>query len=396
MSWAQIEPGLWSNDSGWLLEFIPGVGPYAYSEELEDEIPNTGLPLQDLFNNPFIPLVTVDPDTGKIPVSLMPPLAITDVYLVNTQGEMLALIAEKGDVAIRSDLPGAPSFILAGNDPTFLGNWKEITVRYISWDHIQNLPTAFPPTAHSHDSQYYTKLEIDLALSGKVSTGLISPLNILQDSNHRFVTDAQIILLNSAGSPDWTSIANKPLTFPPSNHNHDLDYYKKSETDSLLSGKRNIGNISANEVTEDSTHRFITDAERALWNAGGGPVSIPNPLNQDINFAVGKGIKVNNIPPAGFLDDGTPFYRRVFKITIPVSGSKLFSFNHNIPGNIVTNDRVLPATYIRLAGAGAQWRIDTASAFTVTSIEVFDTTCRITLAAAPTADRILRVVIEYI
>ncbi|OLY59328.1 hypothetical protein BV917_15100 [Leptospira santarosai serovar Guaricura] len=78
-------------------------------------------------------------------------------------------------------------------------------------------------------------------------------------------------------SPDWTVIQNKPSVFPPTLHDHDSRYYTKSESDSALLQKRNTSTpIPAVEVVEDTTHRFVTDTERAAWNAvSGGGFSIP-------------------------------------------------------------------------------------------------------------------------
>ena len=61
---------------------------------------------------------------GLIPNAQLPPLAITDTFPVASQAEMLALLAEPGDVAIRTDL--GRSFILRGNDPSVLANWNEL------------------------------------------------------------------------------------------------------------------------------------------------------------------------------------------------------------------------------------------------------------------------------
>lgn len=62
---------------------------------------------------------------GKIPASQIPALAITDTFTVNSQAEMLALPAERGDVAIRLDVTQA--YILAGTDPTSADAWLSIS-----------------------------------------------------------------------------------------------------------------------------------------------------------------------------------------------------------------------------------------------------------------------------
>lgn len=63
-------------------------------------------------------------DDGKIPVSQIPAVALTDTFPVNSEADMLALNAQPGDVAIRNDL--SKSFILMAAPATMLGNWKEI------------------------------------------------------------------------------------------------------------------------------------------------------------------------------------------------------------------------------------------------------------------------------
>lgn len=56
------------------------------------------------------------------------PIAITDTFVVSSEAAMLALTAETGDIAIRSDL--GETFILQVNDPTVLSNWIELLVNH--------------------------------------------------------------------------------------------------------------------------------------------------------------------------------------------------------------------------------------------------------------------------
>jgi hypothetical protein len=59
--------------------------------------------------------------TGTIPASALPSLATTEVYPVADEAAMLALSAQRGDLAIRTDLD--ETYILAGDDPSILSNW---------------------------------------------------------------------------------------------------------------------------------------------------------------------------------------------------------------------------------------------------------------------------------
>lgn len=61
---------------------------------------------------------------GKISESLLPKIAITDTHVVADEAEMLALDAQKGDVAIRSDLNR--SFILKAEPASDRTNWLEL------------------------------------------------------------------------------------------------------------------------------------------------------------------------------------------------------------------------------------------------------------------------------
>jgi len=61
---------------------------------------------------------------GKIDPALLPAIALTEVFTVSTQAEMLALTAQPGDVAIRSDVN--KSFILKAAPASTLANWVEL------------------------------------------------------------------------------------------------------------------------------------------------------------------------------------------------------------------------------------------------------------------------------
>lgn len=62
--------------------------------------------------------------SGLIPSSQLPAIAITDTFVVNSQTEMLALIAEVGDIAVRLDL--SKSLILKTSPASVLSNWQEL------------------------------------------------------------------------------------------------------------------------------------------------------------------------------------------------------------------------------------------------------------------------------
>lgn len=61
---------------------------------------------------------------GLLDASLLPAIAITDTFEVGSQAAMLALTAERGDIAIRTDLN--KTFALAAEPASTLANWKEL------------------------------------------------------------------------------------------------------------------------------------------------------------------------------------------------------------------------------------------------------------------------------
>lgn len=61
---------------------------------------------------------------GKVPLAQLPAAAITETFVVGSQAAMLALTAQTGDVAVRTDLN--KSYILQGSDPTVLAGWQEL------------------------------------------------------------------------------------------------------------------------------------------------------------------------------------------------------------------------------------------------------------------------------
>lgn len=68
--------------------------------------------------------VPVLDSNGKLVESIIPAVAITETYVVDSQSAMLALSAQVGDVAIRTDV--SKSFILQSLPATTDANWKEL------------------------------------------------------------------------------------------------------------------------------------------------------------------------------------------------------------------------------------------------------------------------------
>lgn len=62
---------------------------------------------------------------GKIPATLIPSIALSETFTVGSQAAMLALTAQIGDIAIRTDI--SKTFVLGGTgDSTLLSDWIEL------------------------------------------------------------------------------------------------------------------------------------------------------------------------------------------------------------------------------------------------------------------------------
>jgi len=71
-------------------------------------------------------VASLDAD-AKIPTAQLPDLAINETFTVDSEIEMLALTAQRGDVAIRTDEDPDGMYLLTADDPTTLSNWKFVS-----------------------------------------------------------------------------------------------------------------------------------------------------------------------------------------------------------------------------------------------------------------------------
>lgn len=104
---------------------------------------------------------------------------------------------------------------------------------------IDNIPTAFPPSAHTHDDRYYTESETDTLLAGKSDTGhnhdsAYSATGHTHDD--RYYTESEVNTLLS-GKSDTTH--NHDSDYSATGHTHDDRYYTEYEMDTALAGKQN-------------------------------------------------------------------------------------------------------------------------------------------------------------
>ncbi len=122
---------------------------------------------------------------GKIDGSIMPPLAITDVFESSSEAEMLALsTANVGDVCIRSDQNKC--YILKQLPYSTLANWKELKTPANSVLSVNGQTGAITLTT-SHITEgtnlYWTQARFNSAFALKSSTDLADTAHILYDTD---------------------------------------------------------------------------------------------------------------------------------------------------------------------------------------------------------------------
>lgn len=109
------------------------------------------------------------------------------------------------------------------------------------------------------------------------NTGITLDYLMTQLSKKANVSHAHDEYLPLSYAPSWNSITGKPAVFSPSSHSHD-DKVDKVSGKSLVSDTEitrlaNVTNYThplthaASMISEDSTHKFVTDSQIATWNS---------------------------------------------------------------------------------------------------------------------------------
>lgn len=121
---------------------------------------------------------------GKIDEAVIPSLAITDVFEADSQAAMLALGAQKGDVAVRSDVNR--SFILKQAPASTAENWVELrtpTDAVLSVNGKTGAVTLTTTDVAEGSNQYWTEARFDTAFAAKSSAGLTDGATIVHSTD---------------------------------------------------------------------------------------------------------------------------------------------------------------------------------------------------------------------
>ena len=140
-------------------------------------------------------LATLGPDE-KIPASQIPAVAIAQSFVVNSEAQMLALDADPGDIAVRTDI--TQTFILQASPASTLANWIQLLTPGDDAIHIVNGQYGFSVDLYTSDipentNLYYTDTRADdrINLQKGAANGLatLDASSLLPAAQHGSYTD---------------------------------------------------------------------------------------------------------------------------------------------------------------------------------------------------------------
>lgn len=143
---------------------------------------------------------------SHIPTIHLPPLAINEVSVVANQAAMLALSAQRGDMAIRTDT--GQTFVLSTDVPSVLANWKEVLAAG-QVTQVNGQTGVVSITLASLGGVATTRQVI--AGNGLTGGGALSgdvTLNLVGDSNLNVAADQVSVL----SAPKWTTARTLALS----------------------------------------------------------------------------------------------------------------------------------------------------------------------------------------
>lgn len=200
-------------------------------------------------------IATLD-GSGKIPTSQLPALAITDTFVIASQAAMLALTAETGDVAVRTDL--SKSFILAGSDPSILANWQELltpTDTVLSVNGQTGVVVLTTTNIAEGTNLYYTDTRFDTRFATKTTTNLAEGTNL-------YYTDARVRLnrLDQLAAPTANVSMNSNKLTNVTDPTTAQDAATKNYVDSLLATVGEMYMVGNTTVTTIGTQSVFVVA----------------------------------------------------------------------------------------------------------------------------------------
>jgi hypothetical protein len=205
---------------------------------------------------------------GKVDVNQLPAIAITDTFVVSSEEAMLELEAQKGDVAIRTDV--SKSFILATDDPSQLVDWKELLNPGIDI------------------SDFYTETEVDTLLSGKADA--IHSHGNITDEGKIGTASGKPLITGTAGIIEAGEFGTTAGTFAQGNDSRLSDARTPTAHTHVIADITDYQAFSSIVTVASSKTLELTDANKLLKATAA--VTLTVPADSTTNFPVGTEIAV--------------------------------------------------------------------------------------------------------
>lgn len=168
--------------------------------------------------------------TGQIGTAQLPPLAINEVFTAASQAAMLLLTAQRGDMAIRTDI--GETYVLATDSPGTLADWKMITS-----------PGNVTSVAGRQGAVVLTKSDVGLSAvdntsdaSKPISTATQTALNAKENSLPAGGTTAHYL----RGDKTWAANDKASVGLGSVDNTSDLSKPVSTATQSALNAKANL------------------------------------------------------------------------------------------------------------------------------------------------------------
>lgn len=154
---------------------------------------------------------------GKVPTSQLPAIVLTDVFVVVSEAAQLALTAEEGDVAVRTD--ENISYIHNGGTAGTMGDWQELltpTDTVISVNGQTGAVTLTTTHVTEGSNLYYTDERVDDRVAALIQNGTgitwsyndgsntLTPTVTITQYTDEMAMDAAAAMIQNGGGIVWT------------------------------------------------------------------------------------------------------------------------------------------------------------------------------------------------
>lgn len=173
---------------------------------------------------------------GKLISNQLPAITITDTFVVGSQAAMLALTAETGDVAVRTDL--SKSYILKGSNTSVLADWQELL------SPVDGVTSVFGRVG-----------------SVVANTGDYTTAQVTETTNKKYQTDAQA-LYNDATSSIQTQLNGKE------NLSNKSTITTLGTSDTLYPTQNAVKTYVDNKVGSGAGSLEFNSTDLTVWNNG--------------------------------------------------------------------------------------------------------------------------------